>query len=373
MKNLVYLTITLVFICFSTNIHSSVNVNGPDQMVNGEWKMYTGNPGDVVESNDGSVLLISETFGGGLTGAIVVPGNGEFWAYGEGLGTATIFDYGNGPDKEVEVIPDYLPESVTLNVATEHTCADCLDDWLEQNSGGQGWVEFSNSNNGPWDSFFQITNSTYYVKGITAGSAPVSIYDELGIPITNETVIVDAPTPIEILYFEIRCDNGIPKLSWETQSEVNNDHFKIERKYDSYEFEEIIQITGKGKQHLGATYTYSDFSLTEVGVYYYRLSQVDFNGISKIVGVKSINLKNGARDIDFFPNPIKSGEVLKIDTHTDEVKKMSVFNSLGYLVFNQELSESEIQFDTEKLIPGIYFIEISEKEKIISKSKLIVE
>lgn len=84
--------------------------------------------------------------------------------------------------------------------------------------------------------------------------------------------------PVEITYFELQplqFDRGV-QLKWETEVEVNNDGFVIQRSFDAFNWEDIGFKEGKNSDQT-TLYTYSDLSMHS-GDVYYRLKQIDFNG-----------------------------------------------------------------------------------------------
>ncbi|MFN0274653.1 MAG: hypothetical protein ACKVPJ_02815 [Chitinophagales bacterium] len=91
--------------------------------------------------------------------------------------------------------------------------------------------------------------------------------------ITLEPVIL----PVEISYFGGQCNDGDVILQWETLSELNSDKFYIERSNDGQHFETIGSIPAAGYSSSETQYVYLDKN-PNVGLQYYRLREVDFNG-----------------------------------------------------------------------------------------------
>jgi hypothetical protein len=86
-----------------------------------------------------------------------------------------------------------------------------------------------------------------------------------------------APLPIELIYFTAQSVGSRVVLDWTTASELNNDHFILERSTDALQWTEIGRVDGVGTTSQLSTYHFID-AHPNIGANYYRLSQVDFDG-----------------------------------------------------------------------------------------------
>ena len=89
--------------------------------------------------------------------------------------------------------------------------------------------------------------------------------------IDNFTINCSVVLPIELLYFnasKTTCSQNT--LTWSTATEINNDHFDIERSIDGLNFIKIKEISGAINSTLAITYNYLDSS-PDNGLNYYRL------------------------------------------------------------------------------------------------------
>ena len=109
--------------------------------------------------------------------------------------------------------------------------------------------------------------------------------------------------PIELSAFEASIkDNGV-LISWATASELNNDYMALERSANGLDFLEITSVKGKGTTEEAQTYRYFD-ATPLLGINYYRLRQVDFNGTVDHSKVIAITMDKGEL-LSIFPNPAK--------------------------------------------------------------------
>ncbi|NQX97469.1 MAG: T9SS type A sorting domain-containing protein, partial [Flavobacteriales bacterium] len=96
-------------------------------------------------------------------------------------------------------------------------------------------------------------------------------------------------------------EEGYNHLYWITATEINNDHFEIEKSIDGVLFHKIGSTNGSGNSLSQLSYEFNDNN-PSLGINYYRLRQVDFDGKFKYSNVISIKQSYGA-EISIFPNP----------------------------------------------------------------------
>lgn len=89
------------------------------------------------------------------------------------------------------------------------------------------------------------------------------------------------PLPVELLDFsgEYNIEEKLNELSWSTASETNNSHFILERSDNGFSYKPVAIIEGSGNSNMLLHYKYNDENPDQN--YYYRLTQVDFDGKSE--------------------------------------------------------------------------------------------
>jgi Lamin Tail Domain/Secretion system C-terminal sorting domain len=110
--------------------------------------------------------------------------------------------------------------------------------------------------------------------------------------------------PITLLNFDGKKVDNFNQLYWTTASEINNDYFVLERSYDTKSFNQIAVIEGAGNSTSNINYIENDkfFDLNQT-VSYYRLKQVDFDGIYSYSNIVSIDNKANNIGFNIYPNP----------------------------------------------------------------------
>lgn len=86
------------------------------------------------------------------------------------------------------------------------------------------------------------------------------------------------PLPVELISFTAKRDGTLINLEWAVASEINNNYFTIYRSTDLENWEEIGRVIGAGNSSLLKYYTYAHKEMDDKTLYYYKLTQTDFNG-----------------------------------------------------------------------------------------------
>ena len=136
------------------------------------------------------------------------------------------------------------------------------------------------------------------------------------IKLTYETAL-----PIELMSFEGSKKEDYNLLKWSTASEIDNDYFLLERSQDGTNWININSTDGMGNSNTKVDYLFRDFTFTN-DVNYYRLTQVDFNGVYETFDIISINNSRKQKQILKITNTLgqevsKDTKGLLIITYTD--------------------------------------------------------
>ena len=90
--------------------------------------------------------------------------------------------------------------------------------------------------------------------------------------------------PVELLSLESFNLTDKVAISWTTSMEINNDFFILEKSIDGENYELLIEMGGAGNSERELVYKYMDKNPSD-GITYYRLTQVDFDGTSEVLGI----------------------------------------------------------------------------------------
>lgn len=124
----------------------------------------------------------------------------------------------------------------------------------------------------------------------------------------------NSPLPVELVHFAATCDGNAVRLRWTTATEMNSQHFVVQRSAgpDSWLTLGLVDAAGNSQQMI--EYAYSAPLPTADGIFYYRLLQVDINGEETVLPMITGPSCGQPGSITFFPNP--ANDVLWIDAST---------------------------------------------------------
>lgn len=79
-------------------------------------------------------------------------------------------------------------------------------------------------------------------------------------------------------------------------------------------------------------------------------------------------------ELNFYPNPIKSGEQLTIELPANVSQaSFKMYNNAGQIVADRTISSSTVSFVVENISPGMYYFYVSTKNKTIKTGKLMIK
>ena len=186
--------------------------------------------------------------------------------------------------------------------------------------------------------------------------------DGAGIQCAPLRTYPQAAVPVEFGKFSAQAKNNAVELYWTTLSEINNDKFEIQKRIGNEDFETIGEINAFGNSSEEKAYSYLDRESVE-GLSYYRINQVDYDGISAYSKVISVlNDRILEEQLSFYPNPVQGA--VHFSESVDQVKVMDGSGKI-LKVYSQGPYQS---VNLSQLPAGVYFIEMnSETQTIVER------
>ena len=180
----------------------------------------------------------------------------------------------------------------------------------------------------------------------------------------------DAVFPVEILGFEARESEEVIYISWVTASEENNDVFRLYKGTSPSEMRLFKEINGSGTTQQVSSYQVRDYLATDSRLFY-RLTQVDFDGRARFVGMVELILEESTDQVNItvLSNPVKTGELvqLQIDNfteHPDTDISITVIDMKGNRVLEEiyasgNTQRQRVSLQTAASLPsGAYVIHV---------------
>jgi len=187
-------------------------------------------------------------------------------------------------------------------------------------------------------------------------------------------------TPVELTTFTATLNRTKVSLNWQTATELNNQGFEIQRKFENSDWATIGFRTGKGTTTEPNSYFYED-DISEISAtkLLYRLKQIDFDGtISYSDEVEVITQPFDYALLQNYPNPFNPVTIIKYEVPQVSNVKIEVFDLLGrvikVLVDEQKTAgRYEIKFDASSLASGIYYYRIKANEFVQTKKMMLIK
>jgi len=171
-----------------------------------------------------------------------------------------------------------------------------------------------------------------------------------------------SPLPVSLTSFNAFKNDKYIDLTWTTESELNNDFFIIEKSNDGENWIELTQVSGAGNSTSIQNYFTTDFR-PFMGLSYYRLIQIDFDGKKTITKHVTINFET--ENIIVFPNPFNNSINI---SNLNESNTIIVYAIDGKQMFYGNSNS----IDTESWANGIYeLIVLGKNQKIVDRFKIV--
>ena len=204
-----------------------------------------------------------------------------------------------------------------------------------------------------WDNLGGTVNS-----GNVESLQPVSSFS----PFTISSTPSFAPLPVELISLDAQCAGENVIVSWKTASEHNSLNFIVERSEDVTAWSEIQTVAAAGNSNTIMEYAIEDAGAAR-GVKYYRLIQVDQDGVQKIYGPVISNCGSDNNIFMSFPNPSDAEITLLFNDNTyTGPSTLTVRDAHGRAVRSIAL---EIQPGTNSILipdmelePAVYYLQL---------------
>ncbi len=194
----------------------------------------------------------------------------------------------------------------------------------------------------------------------------------------------DAVVPVELVSFAASvshlANGNTVELSWATATELNNQGFFVERKNSNSDWTNLGFVEGNGTSTETKFYSFTDKKVA-VGLYSYRLKQVDFDGsfryyeLGNVVEVSTPFTYNLSQN---YPNPFNPSTTIAWQLKNDGLVTIKVYDQLGKEVatlVNEEKAAGsyEIEFNASSLASGVYYYRINAGNFVDTKKMILMK
>ena len=176
------------------------------------------------------------------------------------------------------------------------------------------------------------------------------------------------PLPVELSYFNGTAIEEGNLLAWETQVEINNAGFEIQRSFDRQGWQEMGFVEGKDTRSNRNHYSFLD-TRPAIRNVYYRLKQVDVDGAFRYSSILLIKTPfEEINQVKMYPNPVYDQVTIEGFRGT-----LTIYNLVGQPVKNIHIhNEDQEVVSLADLANGQYLIDFRpENESHIIRQKII--
>jgi Concanavalin A-like lectin/glucanases superfamily len=171
-----------------------------------------------------------------------------------------------------------------------------------------------------------------------------------------------AVLPVQLNSFTATKNNADVLLRWQTDEEVNNSHFNVQRSSDGINFTDIAQVNASGTASAPANYQYLDITVKAIAAttIYYRLQQVDKDGRKKLSDILLVKYSPASNLLTLLQNPVHDVLRLQINMPAKETVSVVVTNAAGQQVLVKNLplnpGDNFTSIPVQQLAKGMYHI-----------------
>jgi len=187
--------------------------------------------------------------------------------------------------------------------------------------------------------------------------------------ITNAFAFTKMPVlPVTLLNFFAKKANNASLLTWQTQTESNNDRFEIERSTDGTSFIKIGSVKGAGTSNILQYYSFTDNNPVK-GINFYRLRQVDLDARFVFSETRRVDFNNSPI-FELNNNPSNGTNIIVKTNLTNAV--LNIFDISGKKLQQTILTGNIYELPVGSFANGIYLAALIKDGKIIAIEKFVV-
>ncbi len=239
------------------------------------------------------------------------------------------------------------------------------------------------------NSMFGDSKTILITENVGGGSHTLKLYANESPTVYRVLVYAqngDYSLPVELSTFSAQRLDDRTKLSWVTESEVENLGFNIFRAVsddslqpEQSQFAKINSrlIAGNGNSSQRNDYEYTDIFNPDAQYLWYMLQDVSYNGRTEFHNSLMINLaaeENDITPVEFrlrqnYPNPFNPNTVISYNLADNSPVELTIYNVLGNKIKTlvagyQPAGQHRIQWNAtdeqgNKVASGIYFYQLS--------------
>jgi hypothetical protein len=174
--------------------------------------------------------------------------------------------------------------------------------------------------------------------------------------------------PVTWIYFNGQAFATSTELTWATEREYNNAYFEVEKSTDAINYQVIGRVM-PGQSNTNE-YRFSDLQHVR-GISYYRLKQVDANGVFKYSSVVRVS-HTGSDVIKFYTNNSSGRLFISIPSDIQGKIQISLYDVNGRMMLRKPLSKGTNDLNIGNLSTlGIYTLVIQNERAVLFTGRFL--
>jgi hypothetical protein len=169
--------------------------------------------------------------------------------------------------------------------------------------------------------------------------------------------------PVELKEFKTSCQNDYIQIDWTTASEIRNKAFELYKSENAQDWNFIHTEAGQGDKATETQYSFKDLD-KKIG--YYRLKDIDEDGIENWSQIIFSDCKNDVSGIQIYPNP--ASDFIKVVAPISENTILKILSLEGKVLKTISLISNQTLVPVNDLASGVYIIDLN---NVMQKIKFI--
>ncbi len=170
--------------------------------------------------------------------------------------------------------------------------------------------------------------------------------------------------PVDLLPLQAKYADGITYLTWGTLQESNSSHFEVEHSTNGYDFTAVGKVTANGISSLKTNYAFNHIKAV-AGNNYYRLRQIDRNGLFVYSNILTINIViKGTFITGIYPSPFIDRVSVTISSENAKQATIRLLDIMGRQIVRQNSTVNKglntiTLNNVGNLGKGVYILEVN--------------
>lgn len=175
---------------------------------------------------------------------------------------------------------------------------------------------------------------------------------------------VGGALPVAWLSMEAIATGSQVNVDWSTASESQSLHFEVEMSTNGTDWATQGTVAAAGNSIDIRNY-HLNITGVSAGVKYFRIKQVDLNGMFEYSDIFSANVQAVVVEVNAYPNPTSG--VLNVNTNASGEVKAVVRNAYGQIVAEQTSAAGNFKVDFTGFQSGVYHVQVLANGLVIEK------